>query len=108
MLTFSRELVLRYRNTCKLHEVLAPAEMLSHKFLTPDRAVQRTRFSDGTEVVVNFGEQPYQARVGGKPRLLPKNGFAVKGPRIEQSLELVHGKPVTTIRTGSFQYTSAR
>ena len=97
-----------YRNTCKLHEIVAPAEMLSHEFLTPDRAAQRTRFSDGTEVVVNFGEQPYKAKIGGKPRLLPQNGFAVKGPRIEQSLELVNGKPVTTVSTAGFQYTSAR
>ncbi|MCX6910238.1 MAG: hypothetical protein NTY01_19645 [Verrucomicrobia bacterium] len=36
-----------YRNTCKLHEALATAELLSHECVTADRAVQRTRFSDG-------------------------------------------------------------
>jgi hypothetical protein len=57
-------------------------------------AVQRSRFSDGTEVVVNFGEQPYAAKVGGKRYLLPKNGFAAKGPKIEQSFAPgCHPKP---------------
>lgn len=104
----SRDTFLKtYRNTCKLHEVVAAAEMLSHDFVTPDRAVQRTRFSDGTEVVVNFGEAIYTAELSGKKYLLPQNGFAVKGPRIEQSLAIVDGRPVTTIRSGEFQYSDA-
>jgi hypothetical protein len=103
--TKDRAMFLRtYRNTCKLHEAIATAELVSHEFVTPDRAVQRTRFSDGTEVVVNFGDQPYQSAVGGRRRLLPKNGFAVKGPKIEQSLELVDGKPVVTIQAGLYRY----
>jgi hypothetical protein len=32
-------------------------EMLSHEWLTPDHAVQRTRFANGVEVTVNFGEK---------------------------------------------------
>ena len=102
------EIFLRtYRNTCKLHEVVAGTEMLSHEFVTPDRAVQRTRFSDGTEVVVNFGTKPYAAKLAGRSRLLPQNGFAVKGPRIEQSLALVNGRPVTSIRTADYLFTDA-
>jgi hypothetical protein len=94
-----REMFLRTcRNTSKVHEAVATAEMTSHEFVTQDRAVQRTRFSDGTEVVVNFGEQPYEAKVGGKRYLLPKNGFAVKGPKVEQSLALEIDKPVTRIQ----------
>ena len=81
--------------------------MVSHEFVTRDRAVQRTRFSGGTEVVVNFGEKPYAAKVGGKSYLLPQNGFAVKGPKIEQSLSLSGGHPVTRIRAGSYQYTDS-
>jgi len=81
---------------------------LSHEFVTPDRAVQRSRFSDGTEVVVNFGDQPYTAKVGGKSYALPKNGFAVKGPRIEQSLVLVNGIPVTDIKTAGYHFTDAK
>lgn len=104
----SRDTFLKtYRNTCKLHEVVAASEMLSHEFATPDRAVQRTRFSDGTEVVVNFGEAPYAAELSGKKYLLPQNGFAVKGPKIEQSVRLVDGRAVTTIRSGDLEYTDA-
>jgi hypothetical protein len=103
-----RELCLRtYRNTCKLHEAIATAELRRHEFLTPDRAVQRTLFSDGTEVVVNFGAAPFAAQLGRQRHLLPQNGFAVKGPKIEQSLALVDGKPVTRIRTKTFRYSDA-
>jgi hypothetical protein len=101
----AREVFLRsYRNTCKLHEAIATADMVSHDFITPDRAVQQTRFSDGTQVIVNFGEPAYKASLAGKDYLLPQNGFAVKGPRIEQSLTLVEGKRVTSIRTDRFHY----
>lgn len=104
----AREVFLRtYRNTCKLHEVLAGTEMLSHEFLTPDHTVQRTRFSDGTQVVVNFGEKPYTAEMGARKYLLPQNGFAVKGPRIEQSLALEGNKPVTTVRTQGYLFSDA-
>lgn len=105
----AQEIFLRtYRNVCKLHEAIAGTEMLSHEFLTRDRNVQRTRFSDGTQVVVNFGEKPYSATVGGKKYLLPQNGFAVKGPHIEQSLSLVNNQPVTRIQTADFQFTDAK
>jgi hypothetical protein len=103
--TTARDVFLRsYRNTCKLHEAVGGTEMLSHEFLTPDRAAQRTRFSDGTVAVVNFGEKPYAVAMGGKKRLLPRNGFAVKGPRIEQYLELVDGRPVTSIRAPGYEF----
>lgn len=104
----ARDVFLRtYRNTCKLHEVIAGTEMLTHEFVTPDRAVQRTKFSDGTTVIVNFGEKPYTAELNGRKYVLPQNGFAVKGPRIEQSLALIDGKPVTTIRQRGYFFTDA-
>jgi hypothetical protein len=103
-----RALFLRtYRNTCKMHEVVATAELLTHEFVTSDRAVQRTRFSDGTEAIVNFGPQPYRVRLASREYVLPQNGFAVKGPAIEQSLSLVDGRPVTSIRTATFSFTDA-
>ena len=103
-----RDVFLRtYRNTCKLHEVIAGTELLSHEWLTPDRAVQRTRFSDGTEAVVNFGETPYDATVGGETYRIPQNGWAVKGPKIEQSLALENGRAVTTIRAPGYYFSDA-
>jgi len=104
-----REACLRsYRNTCKLHEAIAGVEMLSHEFVTPDRAVQRTKFSDGTEVIVNFGAAVFEARLGRREYRLPQNGFAVKGPKIQQSLALVNGEAVTTIRTKTFRFSETR
>ena len=34
------------------------SEMVSHRFLSPDRRVQRTEFADGTVVIANFGDRP--------------------------------------------------
>lgn len=93
-----------YRNTCKLHEALATAELLTHEFVTPDHAVQRTRFSDGTECLVNFGEQPYRATLGGKTCELPQNGWVVSGPKVRQSLALENGKPVTEIHAPGYAF----
>jgi hypothetical protein len=105
----ARDVFLRtYRNTCKLHEAIAGTQMLTHEFVTADRAVQRTTFSEGTEVFVNFGSEPRAVQLGGRSHLLPENGFAVKGPKIEQSLELIDGKAVTTIRTADYSYTDPK
>jgi len=93
-----------YRNTCKLHESLATAELVSHEFVTADHAVQRTRFSDGTVCVVNFGEKPYRATVGGKACELPQNGWVVTGPKVQQSLTMEDGKPVTVIRAPGYAF----
>ena len=46
----------------KLQLHVAKARMVNHLFLTPDRLVQKTVFSDGTEVTVNFGEETYEIR----------------------------------------------
>lgn len=92
------------RATSKLHEAVATSEMLEHAFVTPDRDVQRTRFSCGTEVVANFGDREFEAEVGGTKRLLPKNGFLAKGPRIEESYALEGGKPVLRIRAGAYEF----
>ncbi|MBZ5581060.1 MAG: hypothetical protein LAQ30_02440 [Acidobacteriia bacterium] len=50
----------------------------------------------------------YAARVGGRNYLLPQNGFAVKGPKIEQWLALVNGRPVTSIRAAGYEYTDGK
>ncbi len=73
-----------YQQTCKLHEVIADHEMVSHEFLTPDRKVQRSTFADGTVCTVNFGDSTYQVTTGEGELCLGTNDFYVKGPRVEQ------------------------
>lgn len=73
-----------YQQTCKLHEVIADQEMVSHEFLTPDRKVQRSTFADGTICTVNFGDSTYEVATGGREYSLGTNDFYVKGPRVEQ------------------------
>ncbi len=53
-----------YKNVCPVARKVGYAEMLKHEFLTPDHLVQRTVFSDGTEIVVNFGEKPFSSPEG--------------------------------------------
>lgn len=73
------------------HEVLSPLNeitgkmpMTSHEFLTADRKVQRSMFSDGTrtvEVVVNMGGVSFQwqSKLGGVIEL-PPYGFLAESP----------------------------
>jgi hypothetical protein len=49
-----------YRQICPLVRRLGYDEMVSHEFLTPDHAVQRTRWKSGAEVVANFGDASYK------------------------------------------------
>jgi len=48
-----------YRNVCAVARKVGYAEMLLHEFLTPDHLVQRTVFSNGTEIVINLGEKVF-------------------------------------------------
>ena len=93
-----------YRNTCILHEVIAGTEMLDHEFLTEDRRVQRTTFSDGTWAVVPPRPEPYDSAVDNRQWVLPENGFVVKGPSIEQSRVMTSGGIVTTIQGPDFEF----
>ncbi len=56
------------------------AEMLMHEWLTPDRAVQRTRFANGVVVTVNFGDAPFALPGGGT---LEPLGLKVEGVKEE-------------------------
>ncbi|MBQ3349880.1 MAG: hypothetical protein IJG38_05730 [Thermoguttaceae bacterium] len=40
------------------------SEMLDHRILSPDRAVQQTVFADGTTVIVNFGSNDFKTSDG--------------------------------------------
>jgi len=66
-----------YRNTCPYVRQVGYSEMIDHRFLTPDRAVQQTVFANGQTVTVNFGSKPYQMADGGR---LGAMQFKVKGP----------------------------
>lgn len=100
-----KQFMTTYRNTCKLHEDLAGQELLSHEYLTSDLTVQQTHWSDGTQVTVNFGPKYQNVYLGKSIHSLPMNGFAVKGPNIEQFLEYINGKKVTTIRKKGYLFT---
>jgi len=48
-----------YKDICAVARAVGYAEMADHRFLTADRDVQQTRFSNGVTVTVNFGDKPY-------------------------------------------------
>lgn len=81
--TFSNSGYYAWRDTLKkINDVLEPhqrrlafEEMLNHEILTPDLLVQRTTFSSGVEVTVNYGEYPYKLEEGSA---LPAYGYRVK------------------------------
>ncbi|AIE84971.1 glycoside hydrolase [Fimbriimonas ginsengisoli] len=92
-----------YRNTAKIHEALADKEMVSHRFLTPDRDVQETRWSDGTRVVVNFGSTKFLEG----SYTIPRFGWIAKGPwgQAEKVWDDDAKRVVTTIVKGGYRFT---
>ncbi len=108
-----KRLLQSYRITCKLHEQIAFDEMISHEYLTPNRDVQRTLFAPSdepnkiTEVIVNFGDEPYVLEREGKKFILPKYGFYVHGPNITQYRILVEGRIITYVRTQNYVFCDA-
>ncbi|MBM3497170.1 MAG: hypothetical protein FJX74_00725 [Armatimonadetes bacterium] len=93
-----------YRNCCKIQEAVGYEAMVSHEFLTEDRSVQRTRFSDGTAVTVNFGPEPAKIDSAGKTWLVPTNGIVADGPAIHQHLALIDGKRETYIERPGYRF----
>lgn len=59
----------RFAESCRnIHPAarkLGYDQMVSHEFLTADHSVQRTRWSSGAAVIVNFGDSPYAILEGG-------------------------------------------
>ncbi len=55
-----------HKNICPVARAVGYAEMTNHRFLTPDRDVQQTAFSNGVTVTVNFGAQTYRLPDGKK------------------------------------------
>ncbi len=64
-----------YRDATTVARATGYSEMLDHRFLTPDRAVQQTTFANGVSVIVNFGEAPFQPASG--PAVAP-HGFSIR------------------------------
>ncbi len=65
-----------YRTATPVARATGYAEMLSHRWLTADHAVQETRFAGGVTVTVNFGDRPYKLPDGTN---LPALGHRVEG-----------------------------
>jgi hypothetical protein len=66
-----------YRNTCPTIRQVGYSEMTDHRFLTPDRAVQQTRFANGLTVTVNFGSVAYSMP---DRTTIAAGQFQVRGP----------------------------
>jgi len=75
-------------------------QMTSHEFVTDDLQVQRTTFANGSETVVNFGDQTFEYR----GEQLPTNGFYCTGPNLQQRRVLRDGRVVTWVKTDEFFY----
>ena len=69
-----------YRTATPVARATGYAEMLSHRWLTADHAVQESRFAGGATVTVNFGDRPYKLNDG---RELPPLGCRVEGIKDE-------------------------
>jgi hypothetical protein len=48
-----------YQTAAPVARATGYSQMLSHEWLTPDHAVQRTRFANGVVVTANFGDAPW-------------------------------------------------
>ena len=55
-----------YKDICPIVRAVGYAEMTDHRFLTPDRNVQQTKFANGTTITVNFGSKSYRLPNGKK------------------------------------------
>ena len=67
------------------YEVLSPLcrdtallPMTGHRFATPDRKVETTRFGSDTTITVNYGQANYAAQHG----VLPQWGFLIESPAL--------------------------
>ena len=67
MFMFNREIwqknrdrfVQSYNTATPVARATGYSEMASHRWLTDDHAVQETKFANGVEVTVNFGDRPF-------------------------------------------------
>jgi hypothetical protein len=101
---YREEFVCSYLRVCSVFRATGYDRMVSHEFLTPDRRVQRTRFSGGTTVTVNFGPEPHDLEADGSPTgsplRLPEDGYAVVGPAVASCRADFDGRTVEAVETG--------
>lgn len=64
-----------YNNVSPVFERVGFEEMLSHRFVSDDRAVQETRFAGDIRVVVNFGQKKFMLKA--PEYKLPSKGYVV-------------------------------
>jgi hypothetical protein len=74
--TYGDRFVQCYQSVCPTVRTIGYDEMLSHEFLTDDHTLQRTTWSSGLSIVVNFSDEP-QALPDGT--IVPAMGSAVVG-----------------------------
>lgn len=70
-----------YKAICPVVKQIGYEEMESHSFLTPDRNVQQTVFSDGTTITVNFGATPFALPSGEK--IAPMGSAVIKNQNVK-------------------------
>ena len=49
-----------YKKICPVARAVGYAEMTDHRFITPDRDVQQTKFANGISITVNFGDKSHR------------------------------------------------
>lgn len=86
-----------YHETTHWHAAVAFSEMLIHECLTDDATVQRTRFANGCEAIVNFADTPRDIVVNEETITLAPFGYYAHGPGFRQSCQLVDGTQQTII-----------
>lgn len=65
-----------YEVLSRLSRLTATLPMTDHRFLTPDRLVEQTRFGTDVEITVNYGQAAFA--VG--DAVLPQYGFLIRSP----------------------------
>jgi hypothetical protein len=67
-----------YEVLSPLHRVTALLPMTDHRFVTPDRKVESTRFGTDVEITVNYGPADFSTARA----VLPQYGFLIESPTL--------------------------
>ncbi len=67
-----------YEVLSPLNRVTAVLPMTDHRFVTPGREVESTRFGDDVDITVNYGSAPFTTG----DTVLPRYGFLVSSPKL--------------------------